>query len=812
MRAIRIAVRQLRKTPGLTAIVLLTLGLCIGANTAVYSVLDAVLLRPAPYPDISRLALVTTAVHGSSAEFIQNRLTGALFQAVRDGAPGLDCAAMNGGTGGANFASGGHAEFVQQQRVSAGFFRVLGVLPQYGREFTRVEDVPNGPPAAILSDEFWHRQFHADPGVLGRAILLRGEPFTVVGIMPRGFRSSAPVDVWTPLQPTRTGEGGGSNYLVIARLRPGVSWAEASGQLQALSRSLMDIPEFTNFYKSFEERLMPYQAAMTSDVRSELWLTWGAVLVVLVIGCVNIAGLLLARSGARSREIATRMALGGTRWKVVRQLLIESLLLALGGCIVGFAVGAYSLEWLKELGAKNFALWHPIELDGRVMAAMLGVGVLTSLLFGLFPALQTSRLDIRSVLVEGGRGIAGTRNQWARQALIAGEVALSLVLLVSAGLLVRTLDYLHGLNPGFDPKNVLTAQVSLQDARYTTSESVDRLFRTSLDRLRRARGVEAAGVALSVPYEAPLNIGFRVLGSSMHGRLPIEMAYVTPGYFDTLRIPLLRGRGIEARDAAEAAPVALVSAAFARRYLGGVDSAIGHQIDIVGPPRSIVGVVGDVQQSSNLDRSMGPLGANPMVYIPAAQTTGSFLSLVHRWFSPKWVVRMSGGANPGRMQSLMQSAVAAADPQLPVSHVQSIEDIEAHSTGDERYLAALFTIFAVLAVVLAALGLYGLISNTIAQRMHELGVRIALGATAQQTIAAVVRPAVTLATVGIAVGCGLSLAAGRLLEHHLFGVRAGDPATFAATALLLLAIAAAASLAPAVRLLRLDPARTLRSE
>ena len=806
-RQLRFAFRQLRKTPGFTAIVLLTLGLCIGANTAIYSVLDAVLLRPAPYPEIDRLALVETVVRDNGAEYVSDRLTGSLFEAVREGAPGLDCAAFSPAVTGANFAAGGRVEFVPQQRVSAAYFRVLGVQPQYGREFSRADDAPHSAPVAVVSDAFWRRELRGDRNAIGAPILLKGEPYTVIGIMPASFRAAAPVDVWTPLKPSRTGEGDGSNYGVIARLRPEVSWAEAGGQLQALSRGLMATPQFAR--SNFEERIVPYQTGMTHDVRRELWITWGAVLVVLLIGCVNIAALLLVRSGSRAREIATRMALGGTRAQIVRQLLLESLLLALGGCVAGFAVGAFSLEWLKRLGAEDFALWHPIQMDARVMVAMLGIGILTSLLFGLVPALQTSRLDIRSVLVEG-RGISGSRSNWGRQLLVTSEIALSLVLLVGAGLLARTVSYLYGLKPGFDAHNVMIAQVSLQDARYTTAASVEHLFETSLDRLRRTPGVRSAAAALSLPYERPLNIGFRVIDGNMVDRRPIEMAYVTADYFETLRIPVYRGRAIEARDTAASGPVAVVSQAFARKFLGGANTAIGRHIDIVGPPRTVIGVVGDVQQDSNLDRSGGPLSLQPMVYVPASQVSSGFLGVVHTWFAPKWVVRTDGRMSAARLRGIVQAAMSASDAQLPVSRVQTIEELREHTTGTERYLAALFSIFAALAVVLAALGLYGLISNSVAQRRHELGVRMALGATAEQTIASVVRPAVVMAGVGVVAGIAMSLGAGRLLAHHLWGVKAADPLTFVTTSAILLGVALLASVAPALRILALDPARTLR--
>ena len=608
---VRFALRQLRKSPAFALVVLATLGLCIGVNTAIYSVLDAVLLRPAPYPQADRLAMVTT-VFGRGD--ISTSQTGTLFESVRDGASTLDVAAHTG-SGEVNFAAPGHLESIHQQRVSAGFFRVLGVAPQYGREFLPAEDVRGGPPIAVLSYEFWKRVFNEDASMLGRGINLRGEPYTVVGIMPRGFRTDVPVDVWTPLRPTRNGEGSGTNYGVVARLKPGVSWEQANDQLKALSRGIVE----PNYRRSadWKERIIPLQTGLTGEMRSELLITWGAVLAVLLIGCVNIAGLLLARSSTRSREIATRMALGGGRAAIVRQLLVESLLLALGGCVAGIGIGALAIGWLKRLGAEHFELWHPIELDARVLVAMIAISVATSLVFGLAPAISTSRLDIRSVLVEGGRGVAGGRRRWSRQALVACEVALSLVLLVSAGLLVRTLEYLNGLKPGFDTRHIISAQASLQDARYKTSGAVNRLYAQSLERIRQIPGVEGAAVALTLPFERPLNDGFKLLESADREYHGIETIYATAGYLEMMRIPLYRGRTFRDSDTAETAKVIVVSQTLAAKYFRGTE-ALGHHLQIEGSTWEIVGVVGDVQQHSGL-ADLGPLAVEPTVYIPATR-------------------------------------------------------------------------------------------------------------------------------------------------------------------------------------------------
>jgi predicted permease len=805
---IRYSLRQLRKTPGFTLIVLATLGLCVGANTAIFSVLDAVLLRPAPYPEPERLALLTTVTRDHGVEDVNDSQTGALFEAVRDGAPQLDVAAW-GGHGGVNFASPGHLEFVEQQRASTGYFRVLGVAPQFGREFTPAEDARGGAPVAILSYNFWQRIFHGDSAALGRPITLRGEPYTVVGIMPREFRSTAAIDVWTPLRPSRTGEGGGSNYGVVARLKPGATWATAQAQLQALSRSLMETPGFPrNGSRNFEERIVPLQQGLVADSRTELLAAWAAVLMVLMIGCVNVAGLMLARSSARHREIATRLALGAGRAGIVRQLLAESLLLALGGCALGVALGYRGIAWLKDLGAGRMEMWHPIRIDGGVLLAMLALSVGTSLLFGLAPALETSKLDIRAVLVEGGRGVVGGRRRWTRQVLVACEVALCLVLLVCAGLLVRTLAYVDGLNPGFDTRNVISAQISLQDARYATSTAVNRLYSVALDGIRRIAGVESAAVALTLPYERPLNDGFRTLdGDDLQGH-GCEVVYVTPGYFETLRIPIRRGRGFEESDTAAGAPVAVVSESFARKYYARHE-ALGGNLRMGKESRRIAGIVGDVQQHSGLG-NFGPLSLQPTIYLPAAQLNDAYLQLIHVWISPKFTIRATG--NAGSLEARVQAAVAAADPQLPIARFKTIDDLRGDITLDQRYHAMLFSAIAGLALLLAALGLYGLISHSVTQRTHELGVRLALGASAGQAIATAVRPVLFLALAGIGGGYALSRLAVRFLEHMLFGVRSTDPATFAVTAGILLAATVAASLIPAARILWIDPARTLRDE
>jgi predicted permease len=813
----RYAVRQLRGNPGFTVVVLATLCLCIGANTAIYSVLDAVVLRPLPYPEPDRLAMVVTAYVQRGREETDFSQTGALFEAVRAGAPGLDSAAYSSQSG-VNFIGRGRPAYVQQQRVSAGFFRVLGVSPLIGHEFSVREDVPDGPPLVVLSYEFWQRAFRGDRGIVGDTIKLRGRLYKVIGILPGGFRSPSepsladptrlPVDLWTPLQPSPSGEGSGSNYDVVARLKPGVSWPEATGQLQALSHGLMQMPGFPREALEFEERIVPFQSALTRDVRAGLYITWAAVLAVLLIGCVNVAGLLLAHFPARSREIATRLALGASRAAIVRQLIVESLVLALGGCAAGLLLGAFAVDWLKGLGAVNFEIVQPIELDWRVMAAMFGIALLTSFVFGLFPAIQTSRLDIRSVLMEAGRGVAGGRRNGTRSVLVAGEVALSLVLLVGAGLLVRTLIYFYGLSPGFDTRNLIVAESSLLDARYEKQDDIADLFHRGLERIRAIPGVASAAAALTLPYERPLNEGYKQLdgftGEPPRTRMS-EMVYVTPGYFETLSMPLLQGRTFRESDTPESGKVAVVSLTFARTVFRSGGAALGHRLRIENKDCEIVGVVGDVEQHSGLGDSRAPISVDPTVYLAMAQSPTGFL-----WFSPKWVVRTS--ASPARMEPKIQDAIATVDPFLPISRFRTMDELSGVFLQEQRYMAALFSMMAALALALAAIGLYGLISSMIAQRRYELGIRLALGATARQAIAAAMKPGIVLALIGIAAGAVLARATVRLLESMIWGIQPTDPLTFCATAGVLLAVAAVASLVPALRILWLEPSKTLRNQ
>ena len=796
-RDLRHAARVLLKSPLFTLSAVLTLALCIGANTAIYTVVDRVLLRPLPYPEPDRLAEVMTHFERSGSD--ADSQTGGAWLALR-AAPAIDLAMLFGGSTGVNFVSHQQAEYVKQQRVSAGFFRVLGVPPAIGREFTEDEDRVNGPAVAVLSHSLWTQALGADPGVVGRSVTLRGEPYTVVGVMPAGFRSNVPADVWTPLRPSTRGEGAGQNYAIIGRLRPGVTWAEADGRIAAAGAAVI-----RDLYREpAREHLVPLQRGLTEDARQPLLILWGAVAAVLLIGCVNIAGLLVARSATRAPEIAIRMALGGGRGAIVRQLLCESVLLAACGGVTGIALGYLGVHLFASLLEDAFGVTGDIALDGRVFAATAAASLLTSLVFGLLPAFQASRVNLRAAILEGGdRTVAGTASRWPRRLMVGAEVALGVVLLVGAGLLLRTFDGLMRQRAGFDGTHVITATLSLQDARYTTTERVNQLFDQSLDRMRAVPGIQNAAVCLTLPYERALNLGGRFVG----GReiQIINMTYVTSGYFDTLRIPVERGRVFSDADNASAAGAIVVNHAFVKRYSPDQDP-IGRQVVLSGT-RTIVGIVGDIQQKAGWG-DFGPVGAMPAAYVPAAQMSGGFFQMVHTWFSPSWIARTAGGQ--AGVAADMQRAVQRVDPQLPFAKFRTLDEVRGEAVAKQRAQATLLGSLAALALLLAAVGIYGLVANSVAERTRELGIRMALGATPMQTLRVAAAPGLVLGAAGVLIGLAVARAGSGVLQSLVWNVSVGDPMTFALAAGAVLLMAIVATLTPALRILRLNPVRALR--
>lgn len=805
-RDLRYAARVLAKSPVFAFTATLTLALCIGANTAIFSVVDWIVLRPLPYAQPDRLATIRTVFRGKGMIDEDYAVSGRELEMLRE-SPALEVAAY-AMRAGANLTIGTHAEYVPAQRVTAGYFHVLGAGAALGREFTAAEDRAGGPGAAILSYALWQRLFQGHTGALGQAIQVRGEPSTIVGVMPASFRPLEPASIWLPLRPSRGGEGADPNYRVVARLQPGAGWAEARAEVHrigaAVARGMTLQPG-----ESQEMSAVPMKDEVMEDVRSPLLVLWGSVIVVLIIGCVNIAGLLLVRGSARKREIGTRMALGSGRGAVVRQLLCESILLAAAGGIGGILTGYWGLEALKLLAGEHLDL-AGVSLDGRVLLITACASILTGIAFGIAPALEASRVDVRQSLIEaGGRGVANPAHRWTRNGLVVAEVALGVVLLVAAGLLIRTLSYLRHLDPGFEAGNVFTATASLQDARYSNADAVNRLYDETLRDVRALPGVQAAAVALTLPYERPLHIGFRDVDGPHAGERPrmTDLTYVTPGYLEALRIGLIRGRGFTAADNRTSRPVAMVNEAFVRKYCAGRDP-IGKHLAAGGSSREIVGVAGNVQLSESFG-NFSAISVAPEILIPAAQSNDKQLQLLHTWFMPSWIVKTSGGQG---MAGRIQHAIEGAAPQLPLASFRKMDEVVAQSLADRRFQAILLGALAALALLLAALGIYGLIASAVAERTRELGIRLALGATIGQAMRAVALPGIVLALAGASLGGVLARACAGVLRHLVYGVSDTDPATFVVAVGILVLAGAVASLIPALRVTRLNPADTLKAE
>jgi predicted permease len=799
MHDLRYAFRLIRQNWAFSLTVIAILALCIGANTAVLAVVNGAMVRPLPYPQPDKLVQIVANYHYEGKDGTQDNFNGASWEAIRDRASSLESAVYSDGTGGINLGVDGSGVYVMQQRVCAGFFHVLGVSPMVGREFSGDEDRAGGAPVVVLSHALWVKYFHGDPNVAGRHILLGGEPYTVVGIMPAGFDSGTRADIWTPIRASRNGEGGGTNYQIMARLKPDATWQQASGQLAVITADL----KLAGVYgKDVEVRIdtVPLIQGRTSDLRKPLLLLWAAVGFVFILGCVNIGGMMLAKSSGRVGEIATRLALGAPFARIVRQLLIESATLGLLGGVAGAALGFAMLAALRGFGSLTFPFLETVFLDWRVLAATMFLTLIAGIGFGLAPAWQATRVDLRSAQT-GSRTIAGRKRFLSLGALVGGQVALTVPLLFGAGLFLHTFLHLWNMNPGFDADHVVTARFSLKDARYDTPAAMSRLYDRALVRLHETQGIEAAAVALTLPYERALNDNVKVAG--LDRKVITNLAYITPEYFTALRIPLLRGRVFTASDAVESEKVAIVNEAFVKRYL--------KDGEVLGRPLNsgiIVGVVGDVLVAQSGWGNFGPVAAVPEVFIPATQAYG--LSMLHNWFAPSWIVRSS--LDGPQIAKAIEDATRSADPMLPMASFSSINDLKTNALTRQRFLAVLAGFIAALAMILSTMGIYGLISNLVTERTKELGIRMALGSSIGGAIKVALRPGLVWVLTGLAVGAAASMGIERFLKSYLWGVQPGDPMTLIGVGLGLLLATALASLIPASRIARLNPADTLRSE
>jgi len=796
---LRLAVRAMRRAPGFTLVAVLTLALGIGANTAIFSVLYGVLLRPLPYPDSDRLVQLAVAYQGRS-EVLD--VTWRQYRSlVEQSAPFADMAATT--HVGFNIFADGAADRVDGLRVSAGYFTVLGVQPALGRGFTTDEDQPGGPSAVVLSHGYWQRRFGGDPEVVGRTVSVDGEPYTVVGVMPASFRSLPAVDAWSTLAQVGRTIGSGQNLEMIGRLRPGVTLAQARARLEGL------VPAFREeFRQSFSPELgldlLSYQALVVQDVRTPVRVLFGAIGFVLLIACANVANLVLGRTTARGRELAMRVALGATRGRLVRQLLTESVALALVGGAAGLLLAYWSMGLLTSLVAGNLPRAGEIRLDGWALAFTFGVALATGVAFGLMPAWQGARTDLNESLKEGGRTTDSTRRGRLRGALVVAEVALSLVLLVGAGLLIETFTNLVRTDGGFERGRLVTAEIWLTGSRYDSTAAIGGFYGELTRRLEAVPGVQSAAV---VEAGLPLQRGGNMPATVDGAIQPRSVDYrtVTPGYFGTLGVRLLAGRLLTDADGAGGEPVAVVSQVFAQRMFPD-SNALGHLVRIGGETqatRRIVGVVSDV-------RSFVGLPPQPATYLPSAQTPAGYTRVFGSWFPIHVVVRTA--VDPATMREAVRRTIHETDAQIPVGRVRTMDEVLAGSLAFQRLLMLLISLFAGLAAALAAIGLYGVMSYLVTQRTHEIGVRMALGAVPGDVRRMVIRRGMALALVGVGLGLAGALALTRLLQNQLYEVKATDPQTFGAVALLLTGVALVACLVPALRATRVDPMVALRGE
>ena len=802
---LKFAARQLLRNPGFTVTVIFTLALSIGANTGIFSVVNALMLKSLPYSHPERMGTIYTRVTGSGASDERHNLNGEQWELLRDNVPSLISAVSSGGTSGVNLQAGSHVQYLQAGRISAHYLDVLGVQLLFGRHFSDAEDRPHGPKAAILSYSLWRNAFGSNPNILGQAILLKGEPYTVIGVLPEGATTPLNAELYTAIQPSREGEGGGTNFTAITRLRDGATWQQADAEInrawsqRAHRYELQNNPGAQVTYYS-----VPLQKGETAQLRPQVLTLMLAAGFILLIACANLAGLTLLRMLRRTPEVATRLALGASGWQIQKQLWVENILLALVGGTAGVAVGFVALRGLLVLLPEHFLPVASVPLDSRVLAFTLLLSVVTSVLFGMLPALATRRFDLRSAIAS--RAAAGGDRLRLRQALIVSEVALTVVLLGASGLLIRTLVHLETLPPGFNANGLMVAKASLDDARFHDPGAFRKLLDESTAAMRQIPGVQNAAVGLSLPYERTLNDAVTLSDGNEAGQQDgTDLVYVSPGYFDTLQMPVLAGRVFTDADGSNALHVAIVNQAFARKFYGGTNP-VGRYID---KDTMIVGEVADVSVSSGLYEG-APLMSEQAMYIPAAQMSAQNLALVHTWFQPDWVVRTEGPIEG--LTAQMQRALASADPNLPFSGFYRMNDLLAKTLATQRVEVALLGAMAALALLLSGVGIFALVANIVAQKTREIGIRIALGSSIRQAMVHIGAPGVRASSLGIVLGlilCGGTL---RFMRSVLYGVNVYDVPTILTVASILAFVALVASTVPVVRIAGIDPAKTLRDE
>jgi putative ABC transport system permease protein len=802
---IRFGVRMLVKSPAFTAIAVLTLALGIGANTAIFSVIDAALLRPLPYPDAERVVVLyqldqdKQTDNPSPADFLEFQRQSKSFEhlAAYRGLP-------------ANLSGNGQPERVQSAIVTSGFFAALGVPALHGRTILPELDPPGGASVAVLSYGLWQRRLGGNPEIVGHAIEIDGESRVVAGIMPQGFAFPAGTELWTssrfaaPPHPLRLSEDPSavrdSHYFEsFGRLKSGVTLAQASAEVDTIAKRIKQQYGADEFMGA---TVVPLRQDLVGETRPALLILLGAVSLVLLIACVNVANIILARGASRQKEMALRIALGAGRSHLLRHLFTESLLLALAGGGLGVLLALWSLAPLRALVPVDMVGGAPITLDSRVLLFTLFASLASGVLFGLIPGLRLLGTDLNATLQEGGRGSAGSgRARRMRSALVVTEIAMAAVLLIAAGLLLRSFSQLLRVHEGFNPDHVLSMQLSLPQARYP--KPVDRVafVRSALEKINSLPGIAAA----SAISRLPLNPGNSSRSIEIEGRttpasgdIAPDYLVVTPDYFQTLGVPLLSGRTFSERDDVNATPVTIISEATARHFWPNGDAIGKHLRGACGDEKTwcqVVGVVGDIKQH-HLEQA-----SKLALYVPFSQDPWAFFALVVRT-----------KLEPRSAASAVAGAIRSIDADEPVYNIRSMRDVEAASLSPQRLQIALIALFAALALVLACMGIYGVMAYSVARRTNEMGVRMALGAQASNVLGLVMGEGLRLAVLGAGIGLAGSFFAARLLSGMLFGITPTDPFTFLGVAVLLVAVAMVACYVPARRATRVDPLVALRYE
>ena len=807
----RFSLRILRRNPGFSAAAIVVLALGIGANTAIFSVVNAVLLRPLPFDDSSRIMQVwhtppaqsfpgLTWFSVSPANYLDWRSQSSSFEQMA-------------AYGFRSFTVGGkeRPEAIQAAAVASDFFPLLRVQPLLGRTFAPDEDRPGQGHVVVLSYNFWGDHFASDRNVVGRTILLDGENYSIVGVMPETFRFPSWGKIWVPLAWTNETRAvrGNHNYGVIARLKKSVDIRRAQAELSAISTRLEQL--YPEDDKGWGAIIIPLREQLVGDVRAALLVLLGAVAFVLLIACANVANLVLAKTLARRKEIAIRTSLGATRFVVLRQILAETVLLSVAGGALGLFLARFGVTLIVKVLGDRIPAFMQITLDIPVLAFTLLLSVVAGVLAGLIPSVRFTRADVNEALKQGqSRGSSDARGGGTRRLLVVSEVALSLVLLIGAGLMIRSLWELRKVQPGFDPHNVLTMTVPLPRNRYSSPAGQVAFFQEVLTRIRALPGIDSAGVIDDLPLDGggshqPFSIEGRPV-RQMSDQPEVDVRLISPGYIHAMHIPILRGRDLSDADVAGRPGAVLISDSLARRFWPNEDP-IGRHLTLTFFPdivREVVGIVGDVKLDS-LDETR-PVAT---IYHPLAQVS---VSPGEAWRSFGMTFTVRTHSDPVNSISAVTGAIHQVGPDLPVVDVMSMNDVIAQSVSPLRFNMLLLACFAGLALVLAAVGIYSVLSYTVRRRVREIGIRMALGASHSDVVRMVLTDGLKPILMGIALGLVAAIALSRVVASLIFGVRATDPLTFAAVALLLMLVGVFATIVPAYRATRIEPVRILREE